>query len=398
MFSLKSKLEPNLRIAMENNYYKHYKVLIHCKHMCDKIHNVLMSHNNSVIRYIPTIQCISALVTSQVIEKLLEYPQIDFITFDNYAILCGSSVLAANGIHFQSRYKLTGKDITIGIVDSGLYPHSDILNPENRIKKFTDLINEYQYPYDDNGHGTFISGLICGSGYSSKGMYKGIAEKSNIYMIKAFNQTGKGYISDILFSIELLLNHAEDYNIRVICLPFEIIHNDYFILNLFSKLFDIAISKNIVVVVPSGNNGPSPGSIRGISILKNCITVGGVDTRSSSISACSFSSSGPFAKLDKPDLCAASEEICSIKSDTYYISEKNGRKIYPNHLETPYTNFSGTSCSAAYIAGLCALLLEKNSSLTFSDIVSILKVSCKLQKFSKWNQGAGTVDLSKCLL
>ncbi len=397
MFSLKSKLDPNLRIAMENNYYKNYRVLIHCKHMCDKIHNLLISHKNTVIRYIPSIQCISAFISSQIIERLLERPQIDFITFDDYALLSGSSVLAANGIHSQPKHNLTGKDITIGIVDSGLYPHSDILNPENRIKKFTDLINQYQYPYDDNGHGTFISGLISGSGYSSKGMYKGIATKSNIYMIKAFNQTGKGYISDILFSIELLLNESENLNLRVICLPFEIIHNDYFILELFSTLFDIAINKNIIIVVPAGNNGPSPGSIRGISTLKNCITVGGVDTRSNPAETCSFSSSGPFAKLDKPDLCAASQEICSLKSDTFYVPEKNGAKIYPNHLDVAYTTFSGTSCSAAYIAGLCALLLENNSNLTFKDIVSILKVSCKLQKFSKWNQGAGIVDLYKCL-
>ena len=71
---------------------------------------------------------------------------------------------------------MTGKGIGIGIIDSGVYPHCDLLNPSNRIKKFVDIVNNLNYPYDDNGHGTFMSGLICGSGYGSKGMYKGVAK------------------------------------------------------------------------------------------------------------------------------------------------------------------------------------------------------------------------------
>ena len=397
MFNIKNKLEPNLKIALENKYYKTYRVLIHTKNMCDKIYNKIISSRGNVIRYIPSIQCISSSISSNTIERLLEYPQVDYITFDDYAILCASSVLAANGVYSSKKYRLTGKDINIGIVDSGIYPHPDIINPENKILKFTDLINEFQYPYDDHGHGTFISGLICSSGYSSKGMYKGIAEKSKIHMIKAFNSMGKGYISDILFSIDTLIKESEENNIKVLCLPFEIINNDYFILSLFSELFDIAINKNIIVVVPSGNNG-SQSSIRGISTLTNCITVAGVDTRNHIIKPSFLSSSGSLGKLDKPDLSAASEEICSLKSDITYIPEINGRKIYPRKLEIPYTSYSGTSCSAAFVSGICALLIENNKNLTFKDVLSILKVSCKLQEFNKCHQGSGILDLDKCLI
>ena len=95
-------------------------------------------------------------------------------------------------------------------------------------------------------------------------MYSGIASNSKIYMIKAFNKIGKGYISDLLYSLELLIDSSSELNIKVICLPFEIINNDYFVLSLFSKIFDSAVNNGLVVVVPTGNNGVQEGTIRGI--------------------------------------------------------------------------------------------------------------------------------------
>jgi serine protease AprX len=72
-------------------------------------------------------------------------------------------------------------------------------------------------------------------------------------------------------------------------------------------------------------------------------------------------------------------------------------KIYPNNLELPYTCYTGTSCSAAFISGVCALLYENNPQLTFNDILSLLKVSCKLVNVSKWIQGNGVIDINSLL-
>lgn len=58
-----------------------------------------------------------------------------------------------------------------------------------------------------------------------------------------------------------------------------------------------------------------------------------------------------------------------------------GRKIYPKPLEEAYTNFTGTSCAAAYVSGVCSLLFENNQELLFKDILSLMKVSCSLLPF-----------------
>lgn len=397
MFSFKQKLDPNLKLAMNGKYYKNYRVIIHCKTLPESIEKKITTYKGSILQFIPLINCICAILSSNAIERIAEFPHVDYITLDTYALLCARNVLSSNGIAFQGRYKLTGKGICIGLVDSGVYPHLDLLNPRNRIKGFLDIINGYKYPYDDNGHGTFMSGIICGSGYQSKGANKGIAENSHIYSIKAFNSLGKGYVSDILYAIQFLVNEADKHNIKVICLPFELISNDYFIISLFSHLFDIAIKHNIAIIVPAGHNGNTEGSIKGIAILNNCIVVGGVDTNNGKLKPYQYSSAGPFEKTEKPDLLAAAANILSLNSNTDYISQRNGIKIYPRALDNPYTTYSGTSCASAYISGVCAILYENNPELTFKDLVALLKVSCNLMDIPKYIQGAGIVDLNKLL-
>ncbi|WP_097027721.1 S8 family serine peptidase [Clostridium peptidivorans] len=397
MHFFKSKLSPDLKVLVKNKLYKSLRVIIHCKLFQEKIEGKIKSYRGHVIHSLPNINCIVANLSPNAIERLLEFPSISYISLDTIAFLCAKSILKSNGCALQSNHKLTGKGITIGLIDSGVYPHADLVNPYNRIKCFIDLINQYKHPYDDNGHGTFISGILCGNGSASKGIYRGVAINSNLYCIKAFDDLGKGYVSDILFSLNKLIEEKDIYNIKVICLPCELHENNEFILSLFSKLFQKAIDNEIVIVVPSGHNGNIECSIRGIATLSNCITVGGIDASSDDLKAYANSSSGPVGKLDKPNLSASCVDICSLNSNINYISERNNRRIYPKSLDDPYITYTGTSCAAAYISGLCALLFESNPDLTFKDVTSLLKISCNMLNISRWIQGAGVIDIEKLL-
>lgn len=393
MFSMKKKLDNNLRFAIKNDRFKNYRVIIHCSALIDRFQSKIKSFRGDLICVIPSINCVCANISANAINRLIEYPEVDFITFDDFAYLCANSVSSSNKVNLSKNLKFTGRNVCIGLIDSGVYPHPDLLSPFKKIKNFIDLINGFNYPYDDNGHGTFISGLISGGGINSKGMYKGIAPNSSIYCIKAFNALGKGYISNILLAIDKLLCDCKEFNIRILCLPFEICTEDNFILSLFHKVFEKARENNIIVIVPSGNNENTKSSMRGIAGLNNCLTIGGLDTNSI-IKSYYYSASGPCGKLMKPDLSAACVDIYSLKSDINYISERDGVKLYPHKMKQYYTSFTGTSCSAAYISGICALLLESNKDLNCNDIISLIKASCKLLNFPKWQQGEGMLDLN----
>jgi len=398
MFSYKKKIDSNLKYYLLKNAYKSYRVLIKYKNFQSSIIKKINSYKGFVYFTIDSINIISAELNARGIDRISEYPEVEKIYLDEYLFLSGISVNTANKVYFSDKLKLNGNGIGIGLVDSGVFPHPDLLSPNNKIELFVDLINNLKYPYDDNGHGTSIAGILCSSGISSNNMYKGICSKSKLFCYKAFDQLGKGFASNILYAIDCLINMSEEHNIKLLCLPFELLTHNVFIISCFENIFDYAISKGIVPIVPSGSNSNNKYSILGISTLSNCISVGGLNTSANLIVPYKFSSAGPYEKFIKPDLCAACVNIVSLNSDLNYISERNGVKLYPKKLDTPHKTFSGTSLATAYICGICALLFEKKPDMTFKDIVSLLKVGCtSIENIPKYIQGNGTIDIKKIL-
>ena len=53
-----------------------------------------------------------------------------------------------------------GRGISIAILDTGISPVADFIEPKNRITAFLDLVNGRTEPYDDNGHGTQLTGAF----------------------------------------------------------------------------------------------------------------------------------------------------------------------------------------------------------------------------------------------
>lgn len=398
MFSYKKKLDYNLKYYISKNAYKSYRILIQYKDFQSSIVKKINSYKGTVHHIIESANLISAELNSRGIDRISEYPEIKKIYLDEYLFLCGMSVTTANKVHFSEKFSLSGAGIGIGLIDSGIFPHQDLTSPSNKIELFEDLINNLNHPYDDNGHGTSVAGILCSSGLSSNNMYKGICNKSKLFCYKAFDKLGKGFASDILYSIESLSNISKENNIKILCLPFELLTHNTFIISCFEVLFNYAISKGLIPIVPSGSNLNSTSSIMGIATLPNCITVAGLNTATPIIKPYAYSSGGPYGKTNKPDLAAACVNVVSLNSDNNYISEKNGMKLYPTKLDAPHKTFTGSSMAAAYIAGLCALLCEKNPSITFKDISSLLKIACDpVDDIPTVLQGEGMININKLI-
>ena len=399
MLSLKNKLDPNLNYYISNNIYQNYRVLIQYKKFRNSIEKKILSNKGIIYNSIDSLNIITAQIGSKSIQRLIEYPEIEKIFLDEYLYICDLTTAASSRHTFKIKSQLTGKNIGIAVIDSGVYPHKCLTSSNNKISLFNDLINNLKYPYDDNGHGTCICGILSGNNTSNDIQFKGICPNSKLFCYKAFDKLGKGYASDILFSIDSVLNISSDNNIKILCLPFEFLTNNIYILSLFNSIFNICIQKGLIPITSSGSINNNYNSIMGISILDNCITAGGSNAFYSNSEMYQYSSGNNLTKKLKPDILSPCNNILSLNCDVNYLSEKNGIKLYPHNLQVAYKTFSGVSLSTAYICGISALLCEKNPKANFYDILSFLKIACEYsENIPKKLQGNGIINISKLSL
>jgi len=281
---------------------------------------------------------------------------------------------------------ITGKGVTICPIDTGIFPHQDL---KDKIIGFRDEVNNKTEPYDDQGHGTHVSGDAAATGKASNGKYAGPAYNANLVGVKVLDSSGSGTFSDVIAGIEWAINNKDKYNIRVINLSLGATPSGSYKDDPVCQAVEKAWDAGIVVVVAAGNSGPSAKTIGTPAHDPKIITVGAFDDMGtvdrSDDKIASFSSRGPtkYDNLTKPDIITPGVNIMST-------SNKN---------ETAYKNASGTSMATPIMAGIVALLIEANPHLTPSQVKDILmKTADKLPGYDQNAQGAGVVNPYKAVL
>lgn len=266
------------------------------------------------------------------------------------------------------------------VIDTGIYPHVDFCLGKNRIIKFVDLINKKEYPYDDNGHGTFVSGVLCANSITSK--YSGIDNTCNIIVIKALNSEGETSSVIILSAMQWILDNKDKFNIKVVCMSF-----GSQVSNINDPLMygaEVLWDNGIVVVSACGNSGPESSTIMSPGASRKIITVGSVKEEDGSFKVADFSSRGPAFGYYKPDLVLPGVDIIST---AVFDKEKNF-----------YTMMTGTSVSAPMVAGVVSLLFSVNPTYTPNQIKYMLVNSCDELTGDRNQEGFGLLNLDKIKL
>ena len=107
----------------------------------------------------------------------------------------------------------TGKGVGVALLDTGIYPHIDF---KNRIWAFADFVSYKCRPYDDNGHGTHVAGILAGDGTASMGRYKGVAPGCGITSLKVLDGNGNGSRENVLQAFQWILENRNRYRIRIV--------------------------------------------------------------------------------------------------------------------------------------------------------------------------------------
>ncbi len=379
-----SKICPILSAKIMSQSLEELPVIVQLTNKNLELEKGIKSLSTKVKTSLPLINGIACNLTTDTIYRLASSPDIEYISFDSKVFTqldIASSSIKANYPHNLS---YSGRGVTVAVIDTGVAPHQDLTRPNNRIVGFKDFINDKTSPYDDNGHGTHVAGIIASNGYSSQRKYTGIAPQSNILAIKALDSEGSGSTSNIISAISYIVNTKDTYGTKVINLSIGSPANNSCRNDPLCKAVVEAMNRGIIVVAAAGNSGPNNGTILSPGINPNVITVGASnDNRTIDISddtIASFSSRGPTIEgISKPDLVAPGVNINSLS----------------NIKLDGYRNSSGTSMATPFISGTVALILEKNKNLSPREVKRKLMDSCVNLNDSKESQGAGLVDLEK---
>lgn len=378
-----NKVCPIVGVKLHSQSKEEIPVIIRYKNnFSDEIANQVSNMSSKIKYNLPVINGLACNMSLTAINELSKDPNVEYISFDSkvFALLDIATTSIHTNIPYDQGY--TGEGITIAVIDSGVSPHYDLTKPTNRIVGFKDFVNGRTSAYDDNGHGTHVSGIIAGNGYSSRGKYAGAAPKANILGVKVLDNAGSGSTSDVISGIQWVIDTKDRYNTKVLNLSLGSPADDPYYSDPIVKAVDSAIKAGITVVVAAGNSGPSDNTILSPGNSPDVITVGAVDDNKTvelnDDTVASFSSRGPTNEgIRKPDLVAPGVDIMSLS----------------NVNPSDYLSLSGTSMATPLVAGSVALLYNKYPNIDPKTVKTKLKQSCVKIRGSANSEGAGILEL-----
>ena len=367
---------------------------------------------------------ISCKAKRDVIYQLASHPDIAYISYNqemkvvsdvtSEATTRSSNAVVAEHLTRINADKVwdlgyTGKGIIVAVLDSGVNTdHADIKDHlwNGNAQHGYNVVNPGSNPIDDRSHGTHCAGLVCGDGTS--GQITGSAPDATLMSIKLYDAYSGLTIDRLTTGIQFAVdNHADILSISQGWINASSA-NRVTLRNTFKNLLDLGI----VAAVAAGNDRndlgtyPVPGNVRtpgdcpppwlhpdqqaNAGGLTSVISVGALDKTTDNVMTAS--SKGPVTwqgtsfndypynpgiGLIRPDIAAPGHLIQSLDNET-----NNG-----------YTTKSGTSMATPCVAGVMALMLEKNPDLTPADLCRIIETTAKKLTANKSNDtGSGLID------
>ena len=192
---------------------------------------------------------------------------------------------------------LTGSGVTVCLVDSGI----DLLHPDFahlRLVAWKDFVNLRPDPYDDNGHGTAMAGLIV-----ANGSLHGVAPDVSLIVAKVINSAGFGSSAAVADGIRMCADPFGDGTRGADIISVSLGSKaPLFVATDVTVAAQWALDRGVFLVGSAGNDGGmfDDGDVENPAVVSLAIAVGAVDASSriapfSSIgSSCSRSSRSTY--------------------------------------------------------------------------------------------------------
>lgn len=284
-----------------------------------------------------------------------------------------------------------GTGVYVAVLDTGLLDSWRQYFPEERIAEefaiafgggggevgtVSSQPNKWQH--DQNSHGTHVTSTILG--YSLRGVpVNGVAPMATVIPVKVLNQNGSGWSSvvarGIVYVTDLKLSGALGDAPVVINMslggpvqePVE------------KAAVDYAIANGVIVVASAGNSGEGgmgyPGAYGPVISVAASGWVGEWSPVGNRAWWYNRNVADPTNPADFYITDFSSRELAGQDLD---VAAPGSWVVGPYQLQSGKTSYfflGGTSMASPHVAGIAALMMQKNDTLTQADVENILETS-----------------------
>ncbi|MEA2078478.1 MAG: S8 family serine peptidase [Pseudomonadota bacterium] len=279
-----------------------------------------------------------------------------------------------------------GTGVVVATMDTGVdSAHADIgPNWRGGSNSWYDPNEEHATPFDANGHGTGVMGLIVGG--NAGGFDMGVAPDAQWISVKIFNDEDQSDLGKIHQGFQWLLdpngNESSDDAPDIVNSSWVLQGTEGECLGEFAADIATLRAAGIAVVFSAGNTGPDAGTSMEPANDPASLSVGAID---SSQRVPSFSNRGPSACDGGfyPKLAAPGKDVLTAGLTTGGANPTN------------YAFGTGTSFAAPHVAGAIAVLKSAFPGKTMAEIESAIgDGALDLGELGPDNDsGAGLVDV-----
>jgi serine protease AprX len=183
-------------------------------------------------------------------------------------------------LRLNANPEYTGAGVVVAFLDSGFYPHPDLVTPVNRVIAYHDVAGE-QHGLTSGGpiepwhwHGTQTSVAAAGNGHLGDGLYRGLAHESKLVIVKV-SERGRISEENIARGIRWVIANRERYNIRILNISLGGDEDVPCSKSIIDQAAEEAIKHGIVVIAAAGNSGAEGRHSIPPANSPSVITVGG---------------------------------------------------------------------------------------------------------------------------